>query len=49
MRVENEVHMQPEGQEGFPAAIHTLDLSNTELCLFTARTKNFVYAYVLPL
>ena len=26
MRVENEVHMQPEGQEGFPAAIQTLDL-----------------------
>ena len=29
MRVENEVHMQPEGQEGFPAAIQTLDLLNT--------------------
>ena len=33
MRVENEVHMQLEGQEGFPAAIQTLDLLNTELCL----------------
>ena len=47
MSVEIEVHMQLEGQEGFPAAIQTLDLLNTELCLFTAWAKNFAHAYVL--